>query len=880
MSHLQPLDGIWLVTQAGARWLEPLEISPQVVGAKAFGLITIPRVWTLPFFVIASDLFGIAKQSKGDPSSVLTGAFLESLFDVAKKTGIQTEDRVLLRSSAVTENVEEKGKFWSEIGPLNNIAQIVRTCCVHLTQDPETARSTICFIVQKHANPLRLRGHLSNERRLAKETRDWVYELEDVVDGKLDEGQIAIRPWREGKFGKTIPLVCQYEVSVARTLREPARWAYSQAVRIHFEWVWDGEQLYLVQADPTPTITGSNPRELVASIPTPLPDLNLRAFRPVTAKDGKKFPKVQNVLIYGELGIPTATLFILDDPDILKELATGVVPKNLLHDLALLTKRSLVLRTDLSTDNLESKQMLPRSDEVRSVEQAAAHLTTTLQKTKDSGCSISQLAVLAHHFIPAVTSAWSYAEPRLRKVLIEALWGIPEGLYYYSHDTFEVDTLRANPKQIVREEQEKFSIVRRHRYKHHFVAPTSAGEWRTHVVAEPFDWRPSISQDKWIKQIGYQSRLIADYMGQPVNIMWFVDLAATTGLPKVLPWYHELASEKPKIRRGVGRKKFVTDRDQYIETANDIEKFERSAHERHLPVKRIRIRPRDAKLLREKEFPKQIGELAKKLNAVIVLEGGLLSHAYYILRRTGAQVETVDNFVGDDDIRDYEKLVRDLIPKQIAGYGEKVTVTRLKGDELIRALRTKLVEEAIEALDASGYDSLIEELADVLEVIDSLRERVKLKKTDLESKQQKKRQTKGSFVEGYVLLETRNPSITEDFERSEEKQLLGEVDERESGITEVKPTRSVSDILQRSIDRRQQGEATESMLTVEVPLVADKWEATTGELPVSDGLGTTLRVRSRIVGKRNGSVLRLELSVITTPSQLPLPLETPSKTKE
>lgn len=868
--EFKPQHGLWLVNLAEESWLEATQITPQLVGGKAFGLAAIPEPWTLPFFVVGADLFENFKQHKGDTASILTPPFLETLLAVANKLGINSKDLILLRSSAVTEGVEERGKFHSETGPFSNIAQLIQSCCAHLTQDSETAKSTICFIIQRQSNPVRIRGHLSNERRLAKEARDWVYQFEDVVDGKLENGQIAIRPWREGTDIKPTLLTCLYEVSLAQILRQPARWAHSQGRRIHFEWVWNGEHVYLVQADTAPTILGVNPKQVAASLATPLPPLKFRSFRLITEEDGKKYPKVENVFIYRRLGIPTTDLFILDRPDILAGVNSGIVPEDLLHDLDLLIKRSLVLRTDLNTENLEQRQMLPRSDEVRSVQHASNHIVTNVQKILNSGADISSLAILAHHFIPAVTSAWSYAEPKSRKVLIEALWGIPEGLYYFSHDTFEVDTLRKNVKMLTANDQDRFSIVERIRYKHHFVAPTTNGEWKTHVVDEQFDWRPSIQQKAWTKQIAYQSRQIADYTGHPVNIMWFVDLPTSTNLPKVLPWYHDHATQKPQFRRTLGRKKLVTERDPCIETIDDIAELELIAQQDAPPVKRIRIRPADAALLRDKKFPQRIGEVAKKLNAVIVLEGGLLSHAYYILCRTGAEVETVDNFVGGDDVREYHKLVRDLLPKQIADYGEEVIVTRLKGDAFVRALRTKLVEEAIEALDASGYDSFLEELADVMEVLDSLRQRLKLRKRDLNSKQRSKRLAKGGFNEGYVLVETRNPSIGTEIKGIETANLFGDSDELDRNFSEIGSSQLVTDLLQRSIDKRHLAQNIDNMLTIEVPLLTDKWEGTTGEFSVSDSHGRTLTLRSRLVGRRIGSVLRLELSIITSPNQLTL----------
>ncbi len=67
------------------------------------------------------------------------------------------------------------------------------------------------------------------------------------------------------------------------------------------------------------------------------------------------------------------------------------------------------------------------------------------------------------------------------------------------------------------------------------------------------------------------------------------------------------------------------------------------------------------------------------------------------------------------------KLVRDLIPDIIRKSGRDPEIRQLGGDELIAALGAKLVEEAQEAADVVGSrDDLVEELADVREVMAAL----------------------------------------------------------------------------------------------------------------------------------------------------------------
>lgn len=70
--------------------------------------------------------------------------------------------------------------------------------------------------------------------------------------------------------------------------------------------------------------------------------------------------------------------------------------------------------------------------------------------------------------------------------------------------------------------------------------------------------------------------------------------------------------------------------------------------------------------------------------------------------------------------RTYNKLVRDRIPEIIEGNGEKPITRILSEDEYKTELETKLNEEYHEVLGTATSEERIEELADMLEIIDSL----------------------------------------------------------------------------------------------------------------------------------------------------------------
>lgn len=70
---------------------------------------------------------------------------------------------------------------------------------------------------------------------------------------------------------------------------------------------------------------------------------------------------------------------------------------------------------------------------------------------------------------------------------------------------------------------------------------------------------------------------------------------------------------------------------------------------------------------------------------------------------------------------EFSKLVRDRIPEIIKAEGRRPVVEVLADQDVRRALLAKLVEGAAEVTQADG-DALLEELADVYEVVRSLAE--------------------------------------------------------------------------------------------------------------------------------------------------------------
>ncbi len=101
----------------------------------------------------------------------------------------------------------------------------------------------------------------------------------------------------------------------------------------------------------------------------------------------------------------------------------------------------------------------------------------------------------------------------------------------------------------------------------------------------------------------------------------------------------------------------------------------------------------------------------------------------------------------------YNKLVRDKIPEIITQSGrtcEYKTITN--NEDVIGLLEKKLLEECNEYMECKN----IEELADLLEVIFSLVERLGTAREELLRLANQKAAERGSFKSGLLLMSVRN----------------------------------------------------------------------------------------------------------------------------
>lgn len=92
-----------------------------------------------------------------------------------------------------------------------------------------------------------------------------------------------------------------------------------------------------------------------------------------------------------------------------------------------------------------------------------------------------------------------------------------------------------------------------------------------------------------------------------------------------------------------------------------------------------------------------------------------------------------------------QKLIRDRLPAIMRAQGLAVFDRRLGDAEFVGALKDKLLEEAQEVREATSNTELIDELADVMEVVHALTSASGVSFDEVEARRQAKRAERGGF---------------------------------------------------------------------------------------------------------------------------------------
>ena len=101
------------------------------------------------------------------------------------------------------------------------------------------------------------------------------------------------------------------------------------------------------------------------------------------------------------------------------------------------------------------------------------------------------------------------------------------------------------------------------------------------------------------------------------------------------------------------------------------------------------------------------------------------------------------------------KLVRDKIPEIIEASGKTPIYTQCAPEELLGWLYSKLQEEYLELMNANERADILQEIADVYEVMLCLARHYGYIELDIKKAVEDKRAARGSFRKGFILKEVK-----------------------------------------------------------------------------------------------------------------------------
>lgn len=99
----------------------------------------------------------------------------------------------------------------------------------------------------------------------------------------------------------------------------------------------------------------------------------------------------------------------------------------------------------------------------------------------------------------------------------------------------------------------------------------------------------------------------------------------------------------------------------------------------------------------------------------------------------------------------YNKLVRDRIPEIITKDGNTADIIILSEESFKLAIKDKLIEEATEVANAQNRDDILSELADLQEVMDSIKQIYNINTLEVNTIQAVKALQRGKFEKRLYL---------------------------------------------------------------------------------------------------------------------------------
>ncbi len=694
-------------------------------GPKGAGCLALPRTWVPPFALIPAKT--MAKVSAGEPLSHVLGHD-----DLSRILELGPE--LIVRSSVIGETIWERGTYHSERAKTSPGLSPVEALDAAALEVVESSRGKPSALVIQVYVDAAARGEFGNLHRVSKTRDQWEI---NSTDRTGSPSRTRLNSQRDVAASPDTPLSVRAGITTERLFGAVAAWLNNELVRgrserLNCEWVTDNRNFYLVQIDAEDEdVHGINPLQIriqTAPAPPPGDGTYLKAAHGERLQTWDKLKVLDELWESGASHKPTLFYVSLEK---LPQKDDACSVEALAKDFRLLIgETGIVVRTSVKA-GAKKEFNLPRS-ECLDADAAARWCLSEAGKVSAKG---SELAFVAHRFVASRASAWVRVDPSNPMVEVHALWGLPDALQYCPYDIWEVHL----PTGTATDYPE---------YKSDILRSLDNGGWAHERVKNEIARANSISTME-ARDISIRSAAIAERLGRPCHIMWFVGCVDGGGESFNIPWYWTEAHST----------EFNTDRATYneivIASEADLSAFE--AFDGPWQRKALALRPRDLGLMRDNDFISRVGAAALKAGLPVILTGSTLAHAYYQLRSQGCVV-VASGQKDHSRIRrpaTLGKLVRDKVPERIARRREH-EVTRQVPVSLIKGfLLGKLLEEAIEVREAEpGGHQKREELADLYEVLAALIKAEGFTLEDVAREADIKRAKAGGFDLGLVLMQT------------------------------------------------------------------------------------------------------------------------------
>lgn len=693
------------------------------VGGKAVGLFALPRDWVPPFLVLTSGFHSLWRCA-GTTEAVLALLEDEEKLLIQQLVGCSTRlaTTVMVRSNSPDEgDLATRGSRGSY--PVAPSIDAISGAVDRLFA--AAGGEATCGLLQLSISP-GVVGHMSNERRVSNRKSTW------LVEGLHPNAQVLIGA--NHKIDGQAALTAKTDETVLDRLRTVAGTLVGLGDGYyHCEWVWGGTRVWIVQRDTAspgtrPCYANSYVDSMDNGFPERLQDLVLlEHFADVP--EGR-WRKLRRPCIFAELGMPVADVYVLTG-EAWKE-STKDNHHRLLADLALMSKHPLVVRCDIAPDAHMDEDLLPTSDPLNDAAAVIGYMEEAAVFFEERSVGICDWALLLASLIPARASAMAQAFPKGMRVRIDALWGFPDGLLYFPHDSYFFRTDTRTTKQSLR-------------FKGICWLYRDAA-WSTEAVAPPLDWSPVLNREE-VETISSWAQKLADRLDHQVQLMVLCRIGGKRGRLGCMPFHYTMNPVEP-----YGQSLRVLPRGRDITTVS-------SSHDLGLASQDDQARPDgyfiqpETSLIRDTEFIRSVAELAKRRSRPLYFQGSLLGHAYYIMTQAGANVTPITTDEPGAKPTKYDKLVRDEIPVIVDRAGGLARVRMLSRDQARLLLRQKLLEESFEAWNAEP-DTLVDELADVIEVVEAICNQSGISPEEVAQNRDEKRAKRGGFDKLVYLEET------------------------------------------------------------------------------------------------------------------------------